>query len=157
MFKPASRSTACPVNNLYEATTFLLWALALALPRHRPAATLEISSVHSHRRYWFAVGVFALMPVARSAARAETGFLNWLTSLHAATSLLAYGTFASARSRRECSCCNVRNLKNTQGQCGAVGVPVHPAAGRISTRLGVRRIYFADHRPCRRTRTAASC
>jgi hypothetical protein len=52
---------ACPVNNLYEATTFLLWALGLAclicalLPRLKSLCAFAAPVL-------FTVGVFALMP-----------------------------------------------------------------------------------------------
>src|SRR5665213_339639 len=61
MFKRGLRLDACPVNNLYEATTFLLWALALAclavglLPRLKFLGAFASPVL-------FAVGVFALMP-----------------------------------------------------------------------------------------------
>src|ERR1035437_7402280 len=61
MFKRGLRLDACPVSNLYEATTFLLWALALAclavglLPRLKFLGAFAAPVL-------CAVGVFALMP-----------------------------------------------------------------------------------------------
>src|ERR1039458_1918566 len=92
MFKRGLRLDACPVNNLYEATTFLLWALALAclaiglLPRLKFLGAFAAPVL-------CAVGVFALMPSLDPPHGPKPEFSNWLTSLHAATILLAYGAF----------------------------------------------------------------
>jgi len=83
---------ACPVNNLYEATTFLLWALVVAglavglLPRLRFLGAFASPVL-------FAVGVFALMPSLDPPHGARPEFSGGLRSLHAATILLAYGAF----------------------------------------------------------------
>jgi len=83
---------SCPVNNLYEATTFLLWALALAclvislLPRLKFICAFAAPVL-------FAVGVFALMPSLDPPHGAKPDFSNGLTSLHATSILLAYGAF----------------------------------------------------------------
>ena len=82
----------CPVNNLYEATIFLLWALVAAylvvglLPRLRFLGAFAAPVV-------FAVGVFALMPALDPRHGPKPEFSGGLTSLHAATILLAYGAF----------------------------------------------------------------
>jgi ABC-type uncharacterized transport system permease subunit len=84
----------CPVNNLYEATTFLLWALGLAclicalLPRLKSLCAFAAPVL-------FTVGVFALMPSLdpRGPVPEYSGALR---SLHAATILLAYGAFGLA-------------------------------------------------------------
>src|ERR1700733_9671216 len=61
MAKRGFSLNACPVNNLYEATLFLLWALALAclviglLPRLKFLCAFASPVL-------FSVGVFALMP-----------------------------------------------------------------------------------------------
>jgi ABC-type transport system involved in cytochrome c biogenesis permease subunit len=92
MFKRGFSLNACPVNNLYEAITFLLWALALAclavglLPRLKFLGAFASPVL-------FAVGVFALMPSLDPPHGPKPDFSNWLTSLHAATILLAYGAF----------------------------------------------------------------
>jgi ABC-type uncharacterized transport system permease subunit len=86
---------ACPVNNLYEATTFLAWALALAalvvsaLPRLRFVGSFAAPLL-------FVIGVFALMPALDPPRGPEPKFTGWLVSLHAATILLAYGAFGLA-------------------------------------------------------------
>ncbi len=92
LFKRGLRLDACPVNNLYEATTFLLWALALAclavalLPRLKFLGAFASPVLCG-------VGVFALMPSLDPPHGPRPDFSNWLTSLHAATILLAYGAF----------------------------------------------------------------
>jgi ABC-type transport system involved in cytochrome c biogenesis permease subunit len=92
MFKRGFSLNACPVNNLYEAILFLLWALALAclaigwLPRLKFLGAFASPVL-------FAVGVFALMPSLDPPHGPKPDFSNWLTSLHAATILLAYGAF----------------------------------------------------------------
>jgi len=82
----------CPVNNLYEASTFLLWGLVAAylviglLPRLRFLGAFAAPIV-------FAIGVFALMPALDPPHGSKPEFSGALTSLHAATILLAYGAF----------------------------------------------------------------
>ena len=82
----------CPVNNLYEATTFLLWALVAAylviglLPRLRFLGAFASPVL-------FAAGVFALMPSLDPPHGPKPEFSGGLLSLHAATVLLAYGAF----------------------------------------------------------------
>jgi ABC-type uncharacterized transport system permease subunit len=85
---------SCPVNNLYEATTFLLWALGLAclvyslLPRFKFLTAFTAPVL-------FTVGIFALMPsLDPHGPRPE--FSGALRSLHAATILQAYGAFGLA-------------------------------------------------------------
>jgi len=83
---------SCPVNNLYEATTFLAWALALAslvvslLPRLRFVGAFAAPLL-------FAIGVFALMPSLDPPHGPKPEFTGWQVSLHAAMILLAYGAF----------------------------------------------------------------
>lgn len=95
MFRRGLSLNACPVNNLYEATTFLLWALGLAalgcalLPRFKFICAFAAPLL-------FTVGVFALMPSLDPPHGPKPDFSNGLTSLHAATILLAYGAFGLA-------------------------------------------------------------
>jgi HemX protein len=82
------------VNNLYEATTFLLWALGLAslvyalLPKFKFICAFAAPVL-------FTVGVFALMP-SLDVHAAKPEFSGALRSLHAATILQAYGAFGLA-------------------------------------------------------------
>jgi ABC-type uncharacterized transport system permease subunit len=86
---------SCPVNNLYEATTFLLWALGLAslvyslLPRLKFLAAFTSPVL-------FTVGIFALMPALDPPHGLKAEFSGGLRSLHAATILQAYGAFGLA-------------------------------------------------------------
>ena len=97
MFKRGLTLHSCPVNNLYEATTFLLWALGLAclvyslLPRFQFLCAFTAPLL-------FTVGVFALMPSldVHPLPGAKPDFSNWLRSLHAATILQSYGAFGLA-------------------------------------------------------------
>lgn len=85
----------CPVNNLFEATIFIAWALALAclivglMPRLRHLAAFASPVL-------FVIGVFALMPGLDPPRGARTEFSGWLPSFHATMILLAYGAFGLA-------------------------------------------------------------
>ncbi len=92
MFQRGFSFNQCPVNNLYEATTFIAWAIVAAylvvglLPRLRFLGAFASPVL-------FAVGVFALMPALDPPRGPKPEFSGALTSLHAATILLAYGAF----------------------------------------------------------------
>jgi ABC-type uncharacterized transport system permease subunit len=84
----------CPVDNLYEATTFVAWTIV---------ASYLIIGAWSRLRFLgafaspvlFAIGVFALMPsLDRQDPRLK--FTHGLVSLHASLILLAYGAFGLA-------------------------------------------------------------
>lgn len=100
----------CPVNNLYEATTFLLWALALAclvvglLPRLKFISAFACPVL-------CAVGVFALMPSLDPPPGPKPDFSNGLTSLHASTILLAYGALGLGAVAAAMYLLQRRNLK----------------------------------------------
>lgn len=85
----------CPVNNLFEATLFIAWALALAclivglLPRLRYLSAFASPVL-------FMIGVFALMPALDPPRGPKPEFTGWLASLHATMILLAYGAFGLA-------------------------------------------------------------
>jgi HemX protein len=92
MFKRGLRFDQCPVNNLYEATTFIAWTIV--------AAYLVIGIFHRLRfigafasHVLFFMGVFALMPALDPPRGAQPDFSNGLVSLHAALILLAIGAF----------------------------------------------------------------
>lgn len=82
----------CPVNNLFEATTFFLWAFLLVyavmggFPRFRFLGTYAAPLA-------CAVGVFALMPALDPPAGPQPEFSGAWISLHATLILLSYGTF----------------------------------------------------------------
>jgi HemX protein len=85
----------CPVNNLFEATMFIAWGAVVAylviglLPRLRFLGAFVSPGL-------FAIGVFALMPELDPPHGPKPQFTGALTSLHAATILLAYGAFGLA-------------------------------------------------------------
>ena len=91
MFKRGFSLQQCPVNNLYEATTFIAWTIVTAY---------LVIGVWSRLRFLgafaspvlFAVGVFALMPGLDVHGPKPEFSGGWL-SLHAALILLAYGAF----------------------------------------------------------------
>jgi len=92
MFKRGFSINQCPVNNLYEATIFIAWTIV---------ATYLAVGLWSRLRFLgafaspvlFAIGVFALMPSLDPPRGPQPNFENGLTSLHAATIMLAYGAF----------------------------------------------------------------
>jgi ABC-type uncharacterized transport system permease subunit len=92
MFQRGFSLNQCPVNNLYEATTFIAWAIVAAylvvglLPRLRFLGAFASPVL-------FAIGVFALMPALDPPRGPQPEFSGVLTSLHAAMILLAYGAF----------------------------------------------------------------
>jgi HemX protein len=92
MFLRGFNFKQCPVNNLYEATTFIAWTIVAAylviglLPRLRFLGAFASPVL-------FAMGVFALMPALDPPHTMQPDFSNGLTSLHAALILLAIGAF----------------------------------------------------------------
>src|SRR6266480_2553692 len=92
MFKRGFSFDRCPVNNLYEATLFLLWTIV---------ATYLVVGLWPRLRFLgafaapllFCVGVFALMPGLDNTYGAHPEFKHDWVSLHAALILLSYGAF----------------------------------------------------------------
>ncbi len=92
MFKRGISFDRCPVNNLYEATLFLLWTIV---------ATYLVVGLWSRLRFFgafaapllFCMGVFAMMPGLDNPYGAQPEFKNDWVSLHAALTLLSYGAF----------------------------------------------------------------
>ena len=82
----------CPVNNLYEATAFVLWTIAAGslvlglLPKLRFLGVFTSPLL-------FCIGVFALMPGLDPAPTGKPQFINGWSSLHAAMIMLGYGAF----------------------------------------------------------------
>lgn len=95
MFKRGFSLNECPVNNLYEATTFATWAIV---------AVYLVIGIWSRLRFLgafaspvlFALGVFALMPALDPPHGPKPEFANAGISLHASLVLLAYGAFGLA-------------------------------------------------------------
>jgi len=95
MVKRGFSLNRCPVNNLFEATLFLVWGLVIAclvvslLPRLRFVNAFASPVL-------FAIGVFALMPSLDPPHGPKPEFSEGLKSLHASLSMLAYGAFGLA-------------------------------------------------------------
>lgn len=91
MVKRGFSLSRCPVNNIYEAMTFVTWTIVAAYlvigawPRLRFIGAFASPAV-------FAMGVFALMP-GLDVHKEKPEFTNGLASLHAALILLSYGAF----------------------------------------------------------------
>jgi HemX protein len=104
------RLNRCPVTNLYEATTFVMWTivavyLAVGLwPRLRFLGAFSSPVL-------FAIGVFALMPNldAKHGPRPELP-AAW-TSIHAALMSLSYGAFGLSAVAALMYLTQERNLK----------------------------------------------
>jgi ABC-type uncharacterized transport system permease subunit len=92
MFKRGFTFAQCPVNNLYEATTFIAWTMVTAYLVLGIFHQLRfIGAFASH--VLFFMGVFALMPALDPPHAAQPDFSNGLLSLHATLVLLAIGAF----------------------------------------------------------------
>ena len=84
----------CPVNNLYEATTFISWTIVTAYLAFGIWSRLRFLGAFASP-VLLAMGVFALMPELDKHATKPL-FTGAPTSLHAALALLAYGAFGLA-------------------------------------------------------------
>ncbi|MBC8095680.1 MAG: cytochrome c biogenesis protein CcsA [Akkermansiaceae bacterium] len=92
MFKRGFSFNRCPVNNLYEAITFLSWTIVAAL--------LVIGLFRRFRflgafasPILFAIGVFALMPPLDKAHGGKPDFHTDWGSIHGSLILLSCGAF----------------------------------------------------------------
>jgi len=86
---------SCPVNNLYEATTFLLWTLGLASLVYSLLPKLKFLGAFTSP-VLFTLGIFALMPALDPPHGPRPEFSGGWRSLHAATILQSYGAFGLA-------------------------------------------------------------
>ena len=85
----------CPVNNLYEATTFIAWTIVTAYLVFGLWSRLRFLGAFASP-VLFGMGVFALMPSLDPPHGPTPQFSGADTSLHAALVLLAYGAFGLA-------------------------------------------------------------
>jgi len=81
----------CPVNNIYEAMTFISWTMVTAYMVIGAFQRLRFLGAFA-APFLFAIGVFALMP-ALDVRSTTPHFVKGWVSLHASLILLAYGTF----------------------------------------------------------------
>ncbi len=82
----------CPVNNLYEATLFIEWAIVGAYLILGAWSRLRFLGAFASPGL-LVMGVFALMPALDSPHRSGPEFVNGWISLHAALIFLAFGAF----------------------------------------------------------------
>ena len=82
----------CPVNNLYEATVFIAWAIVAAFLVIGISRRLRFLGAFASHILFF-IGVFALMPALDPPHQPQPDFSNGLASLHAALILLGFGAF----------------------------------------------------------------
>ncbi len=83
----------CPVNNLFEATMFVGWAVVTAYLIIGVVTRLRFLGAFVSPVV-FTLGIFALMPALDPPHGPKPEFSGWQTSLHAALILQAYGAFA---------------------------------------------------------------
>ncbi|HYT60602.1 MAG TPA: cytochrome c biogenesis protein CcsA [Haliangiales bacterium] len=92
MFQRGFSFDRCPVNNLYEATTFVLWTIVATYlvvglwPRFRFLGAFAAPLL-------LCAGVFALMPGLDNSYGSSPEIKHDWVSLHAALILLSYGAF----------------------------------------------------------------
>ncbi len=82
----------CPINNLYEATTFIAWTIVATYLLIGAWVRLRFLGAFASP-ILFAIGVFALMPSLDPPHGAHPTFTGGWLSLHAALILLSYGAF----------------------------------------------------------------
>jgi len=85
----------CPVNNLYEATTFVAWTIVAVYLALGFWSRLRFLGAFASPGL-FAIGIFALMPALDPRHGPKPEFSGAATSMHAALILLAYGAFGLA-------------------------------------------------------------
>lgn len=95
MVKRGLLTGQCPIHNLYQATVFVTWTIAGVYVVAGLWARLRFLGAFA-APILFAVGVFALMPWLERTAGPRPEFSGAGQSMHAATILLAYGTFGFA-------------------------------------------------------------
>jgi len=92
MVKRGFNIAQCPVNNLYEATTFITWTIVAAYLALGIFQKLRFVGAFASHVLLF-MGVFALMPALDPPHAAHPDFSNGLVSLHATLIFLAIGAF----------------------------------------------------------------
>jgi len=92
MVKRGFNIAQCPVNNLYEATTFIAWTIVVAYLALGIFQKLRFVGAFASHVLLF-MGVFALMPALDPPHAAQPNFSNGLVSLHATLIFLAIGAF----------------------------------------------------------------
>jgi HemX protein len=104
------RLNHCPVNNLYEATTFVLWTIVAAYLLVGLWSRLRFLGAFASPGL-FGIGVFALMPRLDSAPGLRPELPATWTSVHAAMMALSYGAFGLSSVAALMYLTQERNLK----------------------------------------------
>lgn len=92
MFKRGFDIKHCPVNNIYEAMTFVSWTIVAAYMAVGLFQRLRFLGAFA-APLLLAIGIFALMPALDPVHGAAPQFVGGWVSLHASLILLAYGAF----------------------------------------------------------------
>ena len=130
LFRRGLSLQSCPINNLYEAITFLLWTLGLVClgcalaPRARFLCAFAAPLM-------FTVGLFALMPSLDPPHGPKPVFSGALRSLHAATTLQAYGVFGLAAVAAAMFLAQQRDLKARRPRALLARLPAMERLERI--------------------------
>jgi ABC-type uncharacterized transport system permease subunit len=123
----------CPVTNLYEATVFIMWALAGSylvvglVPRLRFLGVFAAPLL-------LILGVFGLMP-SLDDPEARLQLSKGMASLHAALSLLSYGAFGLAAATSAMFLSQQHDLKFNKLRAVLARLPPIQRLGTIVTRL----------------------
>lgn len=92
LFTRGFRLDHCPVNNLYEATTFVIWTMVGIYVVVGLWPRLSFLGAFASPVI-FCIGVFALMPALDQPHGQTPEFTRGLESVHAALFVLSYGAF----------------------------------------------------------------
>src|SRR5512140_3699442 len=82
----------CPITNLYEATTFVMWSIVGLYLVLGISSRLRFLGAFASP-FLFGLGVVALMPSLDVPTDGRPEVPGFVTSLHAALMALAYGAF----------------------------------------------------------------
>jgi ABC-type transport system involved in cytochrome c biogenesis permease subunit len=126
----------CPVSNLYEAITFLLWTIAAVclvaclFPKSRFLAAFASPVL-------LAMGVFALMPSLDIPFKDKPGAEETLRSLHASLILLSYGAFGLSATAGSMFLKQEYDLKYRQRRAFFSLLPPMERLDKVMTRLAM--------------------
>jgi ABC-type transport system involved in cytochrome c biogenesis permease subunit len=95
MLKRGLSVNHCPIHNLYEATTFVIWTITAAYLVLGLWGRLRFLGAFASP-VLFAIGAFALMPGLDRAPGAQADLSMTWRSLHAGLAVLSYGAFGLA-------------------------------------------------------------
>ena len=124
----------CPVNNLYEAVTFVDWTIVAVYLGVGLWSRLRFLGAFA-APVVFAIGVFALMPGLDPPHAASPDFSGGLISLHAALTLLSYGAFGLSSVAAIMYLTQEHNLKFHKLRAVFSSMPPIDRLEKITTRL----------------------